>query len=71
MGIYSHYTTDELKALREKLIAALHSPSSTAYNGRSLAQRSASDIRRELNDINAELGAREGAAPNHRPIYVI
>lgn len=71
MGIYSHYTTDDLKALRDKLIAALHGPSSAAHNGRSLTHRSANDIRRELESINAELAAREGAAPSRRPIYVI
>lgn len=71
MGLYSHYTIDELKALREKLIASLHGPSSAAHNGRSLTHRSANDIRRELSDINAELATRDGMAPSRRPIYVI
>ncbi len=70
MGIYSHYTQPELKALREKLIAQLHSPASASTGGRSVAHRSPDHLRREINDINDELARRDGVA-SRRPIYVI
>ena len=42
MGLYSHYTADELHALRGRLMAALHDrltgPAAATSNGRSIAQ---------------------------------
>lgn len=75
MGIYSHLTEQELTALRTKLVASLTdrltAPTSASNNGRAVAfQQRTDEIRREIEAVNAELGARQGA-PSRRPIYVI
>lgn len=75
MGLYSHLTTDELTALRGKLLASLTDrltgPTSVGYQNRSVAyQQSTADIRRELAAIGDELAARTGSA-TRRPIYVV
>ena len=76
MGIYSHLSTDELTAKRDRLLAALESrltgPSSVSSTGRSVGYQHANqtaDIRRELDAINAERSRRDGA-PARGPIYL-
>jgi hypothetical protein len=77
MGIYSHLSTDELTAKRDRLLAALESrltgPSSVSSTGRSVGYQhanQAAEIRRELDAINAEL-SRRGGAPARGPIYLV
>lgn len=75
MGTYSHYTVDELAALRDRLMASLHDrltgPTSAASNGRSVQYAAQTDgIRKELAAVNAELARRNGQA-TRRPIYMV
>ena len=76
MGLYSHYTADELTALRSRLMAALHDrltgPSgATTANGRSIQyQNVTADLRKELADVNTEIARRNGQA-TRRPIYMV
>ena len=75
MGLYSHYTADELTALRSRLMAALHDrltgPAAATSNGRSVQyQNVTADIRKELADVNTEIARRNGQA-TRRPIYMV
>lgn len=75
MGLYSHYTADELVALRARLMASLHDrltgPSAATSNGRSVQYNAQTDgIRKELDAVNAELARRTGQAAR-RPIYMV
>lgn len=75
MGIYSHLTITELGSLRDRLIASLTdrltAPTSAATGARNVAwQQRTTDIRREIEAINAELAVRDGQA-TRRPIHVI
>lgn len=79
MGIYHHYTVDELTALRDRLMASLHDrltgPSAATTSG-SGGQRSVqyntelAQIRKELDAVNAELARRNGQSVR-RPIYMV
>lgn len=75
MGIYSHLTDDELRATRARLSASLTdrltTPTAGGFNGRTVEYRQRmEDIRREIGDINAELGNRAGT-PSRGPIYLV
>lgn len=74
MGIYSHLGTDELTALRQRLVASLTDrltmPTSAGHQGRNVAyQQRSEDIRREIAAVNDELAARQGTR-TRAPIYV-
>lgn len=70
MGIYSHYTTDELRALRtqysQSLTERLTGPSKIATGGQTVAfndraveyQQTIAHLKTEITRINAELMAR-------------
>lgn len=75
MGIYSHLSVTELEALRSKLSASLTdrltAPTSAGYNGRNVQfQQRISDIRRELESVQAELARRQGGVVRG-PIYLV
>lgn len=75
MGLYSHYTTPELEALRQRLMDSLHArltgPTSAASNGRSVQfQQQTDNIRKEVAEVNTELARRTGQ-PDRRPIYLV
>lgn len=75
MGLYSHYTANELTALRDRLMASLHdrltAPTAAASNGRSIQyQQSVEQIRKELADVNVEIARRSGQA-TRSPIYMV
>lgn len=75
MGIYSHFTDEQLTTQRDKFVASLTNrltaPTSASTNGRAIAyQQRTDDIRREIEAINAEIAARQGAS-TRSPIYVI
>lgn len=76
MGLYSHYTTEQLTALRDRLSVAfeqqLTGPVSAAGHGRSVQfrQDGAKDLQRQIQDINAELQRRAGGSAR-RPIYLV
>lgn len=75
MGIYSHLTDEELRAKRDKLLTAMEraasGTASVSSAGRSVSyQSSLSEARRLLNEVQAELARREGAAPLG-PIYLV
>ena len=75
MSLYGHYTLDELKALRTRLLASLHdrltAPTQAGGNGRSVAfNQDPAAIEAQLVKINAEIARREGTtAPG--PIYLV
>ena len=75
MGIYSHYTTDQLTALRDKLTDTLHArltgPSASAWGDRRVQyEQQTAEIRKEIGAVNAELDLRSGRSA-HRPIYLV
>lgn len=75
MGLYSHYSTDQLTALRDRLMASLHDrltgPSAATSNGRSVQYQLQTDqIRKELADVNTEIARHSGQAVR-RPIYLV
>ena len=75
MGIYSHLTVTELEALRTKLSTSLTdrltAPTRAGYNGRNVHfEQRVSDIRRELETVQAELARRQGGA-TRGPIYLV
>lgn len=75
MGIYSHYSTDQLTALRDKLTAALHdrliNPTALAWGDRRTQyDQKTDDIRKEIAEVNAELARRTGS-PTAGPIYLV
>lgn len=76
MGIYSHYSIDQLTGLRARLSAALEArltgPASAASNGRSVQfhQNSTADLERQIAAINTELDRRNGRFA-HGPIYLL
>lgn len=88
MGIYSHETTERLRELRAQYSAALTErltgPSRVEVSGKSVAfnnrtvdyQRAIDDLKKAIEQINAELRARgiddsQGSSPQRRPIYLI
>ena len=76
MGLYSHYTTQQLTDLRDRLSVAheqqLTSPSSASGHGRSVQFRDTSvrDLQKQISDINDELTRRSGKRAR-RPIYLV
>ena len=80
MGIYSHHTVDELKAMRSRLSASLMDrltkPTRIGYNGGNGAGRNASyaqdsdKIKREIEAIGAEIDRRSGVPASRGPIYI-
>lgn len=75
MGLYSHYTTLELEALRQRLMDSLHArltgPTSASSSGRSVQyQQQTDNIRKEAAEVGTELARRNGRA-DRRPIYLV
>lgn len=75
MGIYSHYTVEQLTALRDQLIATLHArlngPSASSWGDRRVQyEQQSAEIRKEIGAVNTELNRRTGT-PGHRPIYLV
>ena len=75
MGLYSHYSTPDLEALRQRLMASLHDrltgPTSASSNGRSVQfQQQTDHIRKEAGEVATELARRSGQA-DRRPIYLV
>lgn len=75
MGIYSHYTDDELSALRTRLLASLHdrlaAPTAAASAGRRAEyQQRPDDIRREIEAVGEEIARRAGQLVR-APIYLV
>lgn len=75
MGLYSHYTVNELTALRDRLMGSLHdrltAPTAATSNGRSIQyQQDLKQIRQELADVNTEIARRSGQA-TRAPIYMV
>ena len=75
MGLYSHYTVNQLTALRDRLMASLHdrltAPTAATSNGRSIQyQQNVEQIRKELADVNTEIARRNGQA-TRAPIYMV
>lgn len=70
MGIYSHISTEQLRATRDNYVQALTErltgPSRVAVSGKSVSfndraveyQRTIDDLKKEIARINAELAAR-------------
>ena len=79
MGIYSHYTTEKLVELRDRLTDALvarHTDptrvSTAGPHGRDLTfnQGSLAELRKDIGEINAELARRNGMVIRG-PIYMM
>lgn len=75
MGIYRHYTEQQLTQMRDSLMTSLHQrltgPTSASTGSRSVQfQQKTEEIRKELGLITEELDARAGVA-SHRPIYLV
>jgi len=75
MGIYSHYTADQLTALRDKLTSALHdrliNPTASSWGDRRIQfDQQTADIRKEVAAVTAELDSRTGTVAR-RPIYLV
>lgn len=88
MGIYSHHTTERLRELRtqysDALTERLTGPSRVEVSGKSVAfnnrsvdyQRAIDDLKKAIEQINAELRARgiddsQGSSVQRRPIYLV
>lgn len=75
MGIYSHNTTDQLTAIRDKLTNSLHdrltAPTTSAWGDRRIQfDQQTAEIRKEIIAVTAELDSRAGIV-NRRPIYLV
>lgn len=75
MGTYSQHGTEELQALRKRLLSSLHDrltgATSAAYNGRSVQfQQRTDDIRKEIAAVDLELERRAGRLVR-APIYLV
>jgi len=75
MGLYSHYTTPDLEALRQRLMDSLHArltgPTAASSNGRSVQfQQQTDKIKQEAAEVSAELARRTGQF-DRRPIYLV
>lgn len=76
MGLYSHYTDQQLTDLRDRLSVAyeqqLTSPGSVSGHGRSMQYRQdgVKDLQAQIRAINEELQRRTGIAAR-RPIYLV
>lgn len=74
MGIYSHYTVDQLTTLRDTLTQSLHDrltkPTSAGSATRNAQyQQRTDDIRKEIAAVIAEIDVRSGNA-TRGPIYL-
>ena len=80
MGIYSHLTTEQLTARRDSYLAAIDArltgPTQASHSTDGVGARSVqfnadtSQLRRAIDDINAELLRRTGQ-PARKPIYLV
>ena len=80
LGLYSHLTTEQLTARRDSYLAAIDarltgptqaSHSSDGVRGRSVQfNADTTQLRRAIDDINAELLRRTGQ-PARKPIYLV
>lgn len=75
MGIYSHQTTDQLTAIRDKLTNSLHdrltAPTASSWGDRRIQfDQQTAEIRKEITAVNAELDSRNGTVAR-RPIYLV
>jgi hypothetical protein len=75
LSLYSHQTTEQLQALRDKLTQALHDrltkPTTAASGDRRVQfEQQTAEIRKELAAVCAELDTRAGVHA-HRPIYMV
>lgn len=75
MGIYSHLSEAELTAKRNELLNSLErvasGVASVSSNGRSVSYHTQSgEVRRLLNEVNAELTRRAGGN-TYGPIYLV
>lgn len=75
MGIYSHFSTEQLTVKRDGYLAALEArltgPTSASGNGRSIQyQQDTRQLERQIAAINDELALRGGGA-SRRPIYLV
>lgn len=76
MGLYSHYTDQQLTDLRDRLSVAyeqqLIGPNAASGHGRSMQfrQDGVKDLQAQIKAINEELQGRSGTAPR-RPIYLV
>jgi hypothetical protein len=75
MGIYRHFTAEQLEATRDKLLNSLTErltkPTHVGYDSRTVQFNQRTDeIRREVEAINAEIDRRNGVA-TRAPIYLV
>ena len=80
MGLYSHLTTEQLTARRDSYLAAIDArltgPTQASHSTDGVGARSVqfnadtSQLRRAIDDINAELARRTGQ-PARKPIYLV
>ena len=80
MGIYSHLTTEQLTARRDSYLAAIDArltgPTQASHSTDGVGARSVqfnadtTQLRRAIDDINAELQRRTGQ-PARKPIYLV
>lgn len=80
MGIYSHYTTEELQALRKRLsdslVDRLTAPTAISHSNGNGASRNAQfaqdpdKIKKEIRAIAEEIDGRTGAV-KRGPIYLL
>ena len=80
MGIYSHLTTEQLTARRDSYLAAIDArltgPTQASNSTDGVGARSVqfnadtTQLRRAIDDINAELAQRNGQAVR-KPIYLV
>ncbi len=80
MGLYSHLTTEQLTARRDSYLAAIDArltgPTQASHSTDGVGARSVqfnadtSQLRRAIDDINAELLRRTGQ-PARKPIYLV
>ncbi|WP_236024309.1 hypothetical protein [Comamonas suwonensis] len=80
MGLYSHLTTEQLTARRDSYLAAIDArltgPTQASHSTDGVGARSVqfnadtTQLRRAIDDINAELLRRTGQ-PARKPIYLV
>lgn len=80
MGLYSHLTTEQLTARRDSYLAAIDArltgPTLASHSTDGVGARSVqfnadtTQLRRAIDDINAELLRRTGQ-PARKPIYLV
>ena len=80
MGLYSHLTTEQLTTRRDTYLAAIDArltgPTQASHSTDGVGARSVqfnadtTQLRRAIDDINAELQRRTGQQPR-RPIYLV